>query len=312
MAAGAARIAALESDLAAAANTLDAKKAQIAGLTADLTAARDEWQAVTTQRDAAESQVAAGAARIAALESDLAAAANTLDERDAQIAALTANLVAANADLQAASAQRDETVAKLIEQEAQIAALEDALAQARALAQDSASALDEAANKLKVREQEIDALEGDLQDSQAAVEAKSAELEQNRMKPVEEPEIMRVHEPMGFYVDPYDTATGNRLLTAIACVGGMPPGYEPHVYYRIYDQGFIDTLVRSGDYKKVGEAKYSSADWTSEEVDIEFFYTRKETLDSHPYQWLEDKDWVTNEMAWFATLQAYCGDTVSQ
>ena len=136
--------------------------------------------------------------------------------------------------------------------------------------------------------------------------------EQNRMKPVEEPEIMRVHEPMGFYVDPYDTATGNRLLTAIACVGGMPPGYEPHVYYRIYDQGFIDTLVKSGDYKKVGENKFSSADWTSEEVDIEFFYTRKETLDSHPYEWLDDKDWVANEMAWFETLQAYCGDTVNQ
>ena len=236
----------------------------------------------------------------------------TLDEKEARIVALAADLRVTAAGLQNASAQRDEALAKLVEKDARIAALEDQLEQARALAQNSATALDEAANQLKQRDEQIGALEGDLEDTQAAVAAKSAELEQNRMKPVEEPEIMRVHEPMGFYVDPYDTATGNRLLTAIACVGGMPPGYEPHVYYRIYDQSFIDTLVRSGDYKKVGEAKYSSADWTSEEVDIEFFYTRKETLDSHPYQWLEDKDWVTNEMAWFATLQAYCGDTVNQ
>ena len=219
---------------------------------------------------------------------------------------------AAQSDLGTASAQLEAAENALREKDARIADLEDNLERARALAQDSASALDNAANQLKKREAQIDALEGDLEDTQAVVDAKSAELEQNRMKPVEEPEIMRVHEPMGFYVDPHDTATGNRLLTAIACVGGMPPGYEPHVYYRIYDQGFIDTLVRSGDYKKVGENKYSSADWTSEEVDIEFFYTRRETLDSHPYEWLDDKDWVTNEMAWFATLQAYCGDTVNQ
>ncbi|MYD10656.1 MAG: hypothetical protein F4X02_11520 [Chloroflexi bacterium] len=284
-------MAAAATALASAEKTIGENDAEIAALVANLFVAKADLQTALAQLDAA---------------------VKSLQEKDAEVAALTAGLAAAHADLQAASAQRDETVAKLIEQDARIATLEDDLEQARALAQDSASALDEAANQLKEREQEIDALEGDLEDSQAAVEAKSAELEQNRMKPVDEPEIMRVHEPMGFYVDPYDTATGNRLLTAIACVGGMPPGYEPHVYYRIYDQGFIDTLVRSDDYKKVGEAKYSSADWTSEEVDIEFFYTRKETLDSHPYQWLEDKDWVTNEMAWFATLQAYCGDTVSQ
>ena len=242
----------------------------------------------------------------------MTAAENTLLDKGAEIADLTASLSDAQADFAAASAQRDAASAALVDKDARITSLEADLQHARAQAQDSATALDEASNQLKQRDEQIDALEGDLEDTQAAVEAKSAELEQNRMKPLEEPEIMRVHEPMGFYVDPYDTATGNRLLTAIACVGGMPPGYEPHVYYRIYDQGFIDTLVRSGDYKLVGEAKYSSADWTSEEVDVEHFYTRKETLDSHHYEWLEDKDWVTNEMAWFETLHAYCGDTVSQ
>ena len=101
-------------------------------------------------------------------------------------------------------------------------------------------------------------------------------------------------------------------MTAIACVGGMPDGYEPHVYYRINEQEFIDTLVRSGDYSMVGEDKYSSADWTSEEEDIEMFYTRDEVMTSNAYWWIEDKDWVTNEMAWFASLQAYCSEIVNQ
>ena len=205
--------------------------------------------------------------------------------------------------MQTTSAQLEVAESQLVEREAQIEGLEVAL-------QDSRTSIQAASNQLKKRDAEIETLEGDLEDSQATVEAKSAELEENKMRPIEEPEIMRVHEPMGFYVDPHDTATGVRLLTAIACVGGMPPGYEPHVYYRIHEQEFIDTLVRSGDYKKVGEAKWSSADWTSEEEDIEFFFTRKETLGSHPYEWLDDSDWVTNEMAWFETLHAYCSDTV--
>ena len=205
--------------------------------------------------------------------------------------------------MQTTSAQLEVAESQLVERDAQIAGLEVAL-------QDSRTSIQAASNQLKKRDAEIETLEGDLEDSQATVEAKSAELEENKMRPIEEPEIMRVHEPMGFYVDPHDTATGVRLLTAIACVGGMPPGYEPHVYYRIHEQEFIDTLVRSGDYKKVGEAKWSSADWTSEEEDIEFFFTRKETLGSHPYEWLDDSDWVTNEMAWFETLHAYCSDTV--
>jgi len=300
-------------------SSLQERDAQVAVLTADLAAARDELESALAQLAETKSQVAAKSERMANLEADLAAAAaqlatseGSLQERDAQVAVVTADLAAARADLQTSTLRLEEAMASLIEKDGRISALESDLEQAIVLAQDSAAALDEVATQLKQRDEQIDVLEGDLHDTQAAVEAKSVELEQNRMKPVEEPEIMRVHEPMGFYVDPYDTATGNRLLTAIACVGGMPPGYEPHVYYRVYDQRFIDTLVRSGDYKKVGEAKFSSADWTSEEVDIEFFYTRKETLDSHPYEWREDKDWVTNEMAWFATLQAYCGDTVNQ
>ena len=61
----------------------------------------------------------------------------------------------------------------------------------------------------------------------------------------------------------------------------------------------------------VGEAKYSSADWTSEEEDIEKFYTRDEVMTSNAYRWIEDKDWVTNEMAWFVSLQAYCSEIVN-
>ena len=258
------------------------RDALIAGLEADLQDTRAELQTTSAQLDIAENQ---------------------LVKKDAQIEGLEADLQDTRAELQTTSAQLEVAESQLVEREAQIEGLEVAL-------QDSRTSIQAASNQLKKRDAEIETLEGDLEDSQATVEAKSAELEENKMRPIEELEIMRVHEPMGFYVDPHDTATGVRLLTAIACVGGMPPGYEPHVYYRIHEQEFIDTLVRSGDYKKVGEAKWSSADWTSEEEDIEFFFTRKETLGSNPYEWLDDSDWVTNEMAWFETLHAYCSDTV--
>ena len=214
--------------------------------------------------------------------------------------------------LQSQAAQLKAVETKSRAGDARIAELEAELQGALAAAQSAATKLDDAANQLKKKDAEIATIESDLRDSEAEVESKSAELEENKMRPIEEPEIMRINEPMGFYVDPRDTTTGVRLLTAIACVGGMPDGYEPHVYYRINEQKFIDTLVRSGDYTMVGEAKYSSADWTSEEEDIEKFYTRDEVMTSNAYRWIEDKDWVTNEMAWFASLQAYCSEIVNQ
>ena len=313
-------IAGLESDLAAARSAaetqsilledaetrLSERDAAIASLEGDLRDAQVAAESLSLLLGAAEAQLDARNEAIARLEFDLraaqtqleAAAANRLKMKDAEVAGLEAELEALAAKLQASDARN--------------AALKAELQGALAAAESVAAQLDDAANQLQEKDAAIKSIESDLRDKEAVIDSQGAQLKETRQKLEEEPAIIRVHEPMGFYIDPYDTATEQRMLTAIACVGDMPAGYSPHVYYRISNQAAIHALAKSGEYKIVGQDKYSSADWTSEERDIEVFYTRDEVLESHAYHWIEDEDWVTNEMAWFASLHDYCGDTVNR
>ena len=180
------------------------------------TACARRWSRRRLRAASAEAQLKAQDEKISQLESDLyeaqaqieAAAANRLKMKNAEVAALESKLQALTADLQ----------------------------DAKAAAESAAAQLDDATRQLQEKDAEIESIESELRDKAAVIDSQDAELEEARQKLEEEPAIMRVHEPMGFYIDPYDTATEQRLLTAIACVGDMPAGYSPHVYYRISDQ----------------------------------------------------------------------------
>ena len=167
--------------------------------------------------------------------------------------------------------------------------------------------------ELKTLEQALRATQNALEDTQAKLEEAEKELkrlEEGEKQLGERPSAWRLLNPVGFYVDPYDAIAERQTLTAITCVG-LLHGFEPLVYYRIADPQVVDELIGGDAYQLVGEAKWSSADWTSEESDIEKFYTRNVVLETHPYKWSASDVWVTNELRWFGTLHDYCSDTIT-